>query len=129
MILGMVYLSMRETVDLVSPDYYADELAFQQRIDAGKNSTDDHANWILSSNPSAVTIAYSNPEDASRLSGTILFLRPSDVDKDIKEPLKLDAFGKQYINNNQFLKGSYLVSIDWKVGEKHYFEQLNHFVP
>ena len=62
------------------------------------------------------------------MKGSVLFFRASDADYDVKETIKLDAGGQQSIQLSKFIKGAYIVKIDWTIEGKNYFEQRNFFL-
>ena len=128
MMLVMVFLAMRQQVDLDAPDYYDQELAYQKRIDASKNNAAEGVKWKIEPQNNQVVISYPDSLQASSVNGSILFFRASDANLDVKESIKLDDNGQQFIPLTEFIKGAYLVKIDWKVGEKNYFEQSYLFL-
>ena len=128
-VLTMVYMSMNQQVDLVSPDYYDREIAFQKQIDAGKNSMEAQAGWRLEVDASRVRLLYSKPADAARLNGTVLFFRSSDAAQDRREKLQTAPDGSQSFDVTSMKKGAWKVVLEWQVDGKAYYEEKNIFIP
>jgi hypothetical protein len=84
LILTLVFLSFGQKVELVSKDYYAQELKYQDKIDA-INNTNALASSIDHKIEASTIVLNINPElNSSGLSGSINFFRPSDSSKDVK---------------------------------------------
>jgi hypothetical protein len=117
LILTLVFMCFGQKVELVSKDYYAQELKFQDKIDAINNS--------LNAKKIVLTI------DSSLLSndfeGTINFFRPSDSSKDIK--LKMDFKDlEQIIDGNELIHGAYKMQLTWVSNKKNYFKEEVIFI-
>ena len=128
LVLVMVYFSMNQKVELVAPDYYAQELAFQNKIDARRNNANEGLSWNIVQTTNSVAIIFPDSVLAQSMKGSVLFFRASDADYDVKETIKLDAGGQQSIQLSKFIKGAYIVKIDWTIEGKNYFEQRNFFL-
>lgn len=127
LILTLVFSCYSMDVELVSPNYYAEELAFQQKIDAINNEKKltQSINHVLSNNKIALTI------DSALLSpdfeGTINLFRPSDSKMDVK--LKMNFKNKQQtINTQQLIKGAYKLQLSWKSKQQNYYKEEVVFI-
>lgn len=123
----MAYRCIMIPVDLVSKEYYNDELAYQQVIDAKKS-----ANTLSSEVAVSQTNAYVNiemPKEMRRLnpSGTILFYCPSASANDKIFPIKINEDGSQQIGLQKLVKGDYTVKINWNAASRNYYAE-KHFV-
>ncbi|AFD06481.1 FixH family protein [Solitalea canadensis] len=125
--LGLVYLAMREKFELVTPNYYAEELKYQHKIDAAKNANQLSEMTDIQIVNKSVTINLPKEFDGKVVTGQIYFFRPSDGTKDLKVELKPDDSGKQVITNSSFIKGLYKIKLDWKCDGKDYFLEQNIF--
>ena len=122
--LGLVYMCLQQKdIFLVTEDYYKQELAFQDKIDAVQN-----ANAL--STPVAVLqtsdgIAINFPEECKGASGNAILYRPSDAGQDIRLPFKLSASSTLPIATANLAKGSWTLKLDWKdeANKQYYLEQ------
>jgi hypothetical protein len=125
LIVTLVFLSMRQKIDLESKDYYAKELAFQSRIDATNKA-----------NSCAETIQYEFKKDAillhinpvflsSDFKGDVYFYRASDSDMDKRWALQFDADGNQVLPLSDFKKGTYEMELNWQSRSENYFKKIS----
>jgi nitrogen fixation protein FixH len=116
LIISLVVGSMRQNIELVSPDYYAEEVRYQKRIDEMRNNNTDEkpANLELREDFILLEISQENAQ------GEVYFFRPSDSKSDFKLPLALKE-GKQTFPLEGLEKGLWRVKVSWKSGEKDYF--------
>jgi len=117
----MVYKSVTQSVDLVAPNYYEQELKYQDKID-GINNLKAQSNAIFIDQKEAnVTFSFSKEMGAPR--GRILFFKPDNASSDFETEIKTDNEGVQTIETKDLTKGTYLVKIDWKIGDKKFFKE------
>lgn len=121
MILAMVGMSVIQKIDLVSDDYYEQELRFQGRIDkiAHAKQLTTPLKWEVSE--SGVRIQY--PSDMKGVSGEINFYCPSDNRKDFKLSVQPDPSGSQFISTQKIPAGRYQIQIDWKANGVGYWNE------
>ena len=119
----MVIMSCRQNTDLVTTDYYAEELIFQQQIDASNNAKPFMDSIIIKAEGEMVNIKF--PSDFySATTGEVYFYKASDSEYDHKYPLELNATGMQQFNKSTFAKGFYTLKIKWeKENKKYYLEK------
>ncbi|MCO4291618.1 FixH family protein [Solitalea sp. MAHUQ-68] len=127
-IVWLAYLAMREKFELITPNYYAEELKYQHKIDA-------KANVMNLSEPTTVEVLNKQividlPKDfeGKKSEGTVSLLRPSDESKDLKFTLKTNEEGKQSLSSPKFVKGLYILKMDWKCEGKDYYLEQNVFL-
>ncbi len=127
LILTLVFMSYGHKIELVSKDYYAQELKYQDKIDAIKNanslaSSIDHRvegkNITLAINPELLT---------SDFSGTINFFRPSDSSLDVNMTMSFTN-NTQHITTDKLKHGSYKMQLTWKSAGKNYFKEEVIFI-
>ena len=107
--------------DLVSDNYYEQELQFQNQIDATARAQKSGAVIACDSAKSAVVITLPAAQLAQKLSGTIEFYRPSSLKLDRELPLAPRADGTQTLNVSQFAAGLWQVRVRWNAGGQDYF--------
>lgn len=123
MISYMVYRCMRTPVNLVSEQYYKDELAYQNVIDGTRQAN------ALSYKVGLVTVNGTirvnlPPEMRNRaVKGTIIFYCPSDARRDRSIRLRADAAGQQDIEHGIVPAGHYTVKLSWESEGVRYFNE------
>ena len=123
----MVAMCYGQTVELVSSDYYAQELKFQYKINAVNNEKRlaESINHTVSGKTIKLTI------DSVLLSkdfdGTVTFFRPSDSTKDVK--IKMNFVNhEQVINSNKLIHGSYKLQLAWVSNHTNYYKEEIIFI-
>lgn len=128
MILFMVYLTMQEKVDLVAPDYYQQELKFQDKINGKENA----AAFLRGVEVKAVDATHIDlifPEDFPlNATGDITFFRPSDSELDEHFTLDMKAGLTQKVQLKKGKKGLYKVKINATVDNKPYYFEESFFL-
>lgn len=122
-ILTLVFMSMGQRVDLVSEDYYAQEIAFQRKIDkiARANELADPLRWEVKDGD--VFIQYPKNFKAADMNGTVHFYCPANQQKDTKIKVLANEDHQQLIPLSSLQPGRYLLQIDWKNGETAYWNE------
>ena len=118
LIISLVVGSIRQNVELVSPDYYAQEIRYQNRIEEIKNNQnlDKPAEIIAEKEQVVIKIFTANPI------GNVVFFRPSDATKDFSLPLNVQE-NSQIIPTQNLEKGLWRVKITWESDKKTYFHE------
>ena len=119
----MVYKSMNQHIELVSADYYKDELRYQEKID-GANNAGKISHVLIKPTAEAVSIALPEEIKGLAVTGEILFYCPSQSIADRKFELIVNDDGVMTIDRNKLANVAYLVKLNWQTGnEKYYTEQ------
>lgn len=123
LIITMVTICMKQTVELESKDYYAQELKYQDKIDAMHN-----AGSLKTSIEHEVTnkqIVLSIPTEmiGKDFVGEVYFFCPANSAKDFKTKMQFDSNGKQVINKNVLQSGCYKMKLSWQNDGKSYFKE------
>jgi len=125
-VLGMLFLvtlSMNQRVDLVSEDYYAQELDFQNKINKNNRAKalSTPLRWEMTD--TALEIEYPTEFRYQDLAGKVRFYCPSDNEKDIEFAIMPNADNQQTIPLSKIQPGRYLLQFDWKNGETTYWNE------
>lgn len=123
MIIFMVVKSFQQNFDLVSDNYYEDELVYQERIDAESNAASFSNGIIFTMSPDSVILSMPADGMTGFKSGTIVFYRASDAKLDVKKDLIIDSLGHQLFDRKQFVGGNYEVKLSWEASGKNYFHK------
>jgi len=124
---SLVYISMKQQINLVYKDYYPQELKHQTQIDKRNNSLLLKENIKIDYINDAIELNFPHFFRFDRVQGDILLYRPSDFRKDVIVKIKLDEKGFQQIPTTSLDKGKYTVKVDWThEGIPYFFEQDVH---
>lgn len=105
--------------ELVSEDYYKDELHYQEEIDKLENASTLEKNVELKTTEEGLWILFPGSMDQTKISGTVSILRFSNKKLDIVEPVKLVQH-KMLIPKERLVRGKWEVKIDWVYEEEAY---------
>ncbi len=125
-IIGMVIMAFNQNYDLVTEDYYAQEIAYQDRIDHQTNTIDLNEKVKLFIKDRQLIIELPGKEDAS-FKGTINCFRPSDETKDFD--ITIGKGSKQMIPLEKFIKGKYLIKMNWSAHNHTYYDEQVIVIP
>jgi len=123
LILCMVGLTMREKVELVSKDYYDQELKYQDKINQMNRSS--HLKETLSWEVQADKIAMKFPSEfkGQAISAKVYFFRPSDVAMDQTISLQADTMSVREVNTKALKKGLYKMQVTWVANAETYYNE------
>ncbi len=124
-IVVMALITMRNDVQLVSPDYYARELAYQDRIDSQKRTRDLAEPPVIFHDRQAHQLMIRLPVDSTvgTPAGTVRFFRPADAALDFSVPLAVDSLGVQQVDLADLAKGLWKVYLEWSQGGEQYYQE------
>jgi len=113
-ILFLVYKTMGVDFELVSEDYYAKELAYQDQIDKMKNVKALGQDVEIEVLSGIVELRFPVELAEGPISGELLFFRPSDKSLDRSMPLELDGSGIMRISTESMKPGIFNLQIEWQ---------------
>ena len=116
-IITLVTVCMRQEINLVSKDYYQDELAYQEQITRISNTSSLAEKPLIALvGKKELEVKISQPIDG----GELMLFCPSDPKMDRKFPLSLSG-NKQLINVGSVKNGMYRAKMYWSANGKDYF--------
>jgi nitrogen fixation protein FixH len=120
---GLVVMACSQKVDLVSADYYEQELKFQGRIDRVERTRHAATQAVVAYDAAKKCITVSLPADQARheVSGRIELYRPSAAGLDREIKLAPDANGVQRLDAAGMAPGLWKVRVSWTVENQDYF--------
>jgi len=126
LILYMVFRSYQTNNDLVSEDYYVQELDYQTVIDKSKraDSLAQDIRWV--SEAQGIKIIY--PSQLNDIVGSIHLIRPSDKELDLRIDIQQDTANSQIIPMSALHRGKYIIQVDWSHEAVEYFTEGVVFV-
>jgi nitrogen fixation protein FixH len=122
---GFVLWSTHQREDLVSPTYYADEIRYQQRIDAMKRTQAEGIVPAIAFDTAArkIELRFPQPAALNAATGTVTLYRPSEAGLDERRELRPDAAGLQQITAANLKAGLWRVKAEWTTAGKAYYAE------
>lgn len=122
MILCLVIAANRQHFDLVSKDYYEEEIAYQKVLDAGKNQSALSHPLNIHANDKAVIIDFPDEFKSKTLTGDIQFYAPVNAEWD--RNFKINAQDNSVsILRTSLHNTRYTIKISCTVDGKCYYQE------
>lgn len=122
--LGVVFLTSRQKIELVSKDYYAKEVAYEQQIrrERETQAIDERVTCFVTDDGGFIRLSF--PAEQGKVRGTLTLYRPSDsaLDREIK--LDVDAAGAQLIPIGALTKGRWRAKVAWEADGREYYKEF-----
>ncbi len=124
---GIVYMvvqASRQTVDLVTTDYYAQEIQYQQRIDETANAKGLSAPLEVQFSQGVLIVSFPKEFAGKKINGELLLYCPADARKDLVRNITTE-------NNTMKLslpeqnQGFHQLQVKWEVEGVKYFAEQN----
>ncbi|MBE9460830.1 FixH family protein [Dyadobacter subterraneus] len=122
MILLLVGMSASQKIDLVTDQYYEEELQFQNKINKVNLAKKLKNPLIWQVEERGIIIHYPEEFAKDTLTGNVKLYCPSDNTKDRNFPVKAKN-NDQLIAGSDLKPGRYYLQIDWKNGKKSYWNE------
>ena len=121
--IGFVIFCTRQPVELVTTDYYEEELRFQDHLDQSHRAASLKAPAQIAFDQASRRLTITLPAEqlTESLKGWIRLYRPSSTALDQELPLQVDARGVQVIDAASFSQGLWHVRVSWTVNGADYF--------
>jgi hypothetical protein len=120
----LVYKCMHQNFELVSKDYYSDELRYQDKID-GMNNANKIGEVLIREGGDNVSIQLPKEVQGLALTGHALFYCTNDATMDRNIPLVVNDNGLILIPKSRLAKAHYRVQLNWQVGKDRYYTEQN----
>lgn len=119
----LVVMAFSQKVDLVSADYYEQELKFQGRIDRVERtrSAATQGSIAYDAGGKCITVSLPAAQAGHEVSGRIELYRPSAANLDRTVELAPDANGVQRVDAAGMRPGLWKVRVSWTVEKQDYF--------
>jgi len=118
-ILGLAYMASTSSFDLEAEDYYAQEIAYQGRIDALTAGSEFSDNFQVQSEGEYIQVILDELMAKDFKAGQISFYRANDSSLDRTFDMELKDGIAQFAKS-EFVKGNYEVRINWEIdGVRH----------
>ncbi len=105
--------------DLVTEDYYKEELEYQKNIDKENNAKalDENISWRKTDE--GLLLSFPKSFTAQKIQGTVFLYRPSNKQFDFESQISLSNHNL-LIPDNRLLDGRWNIKVDWKYNGKSY---------
>ncbi len=125
-VLVLVFVVIRSTKQdhsLVSDQYYADDLKYQEHYDKLVNAQTLEQDLEVKNNPNLRQVELLFPSGLGQVSGEVHFFCPSNSKLDFKVPVKTDSAFLQVVSTENMKQGLWKVKVDWKAQNKAFFKE------
>jgi len=124
-IFTMVFISMNQDINLVSEDYYKQEIAYEDQIQRLRNtqSLDQSPEITIDRNAQQVIIRFPKELTGQIKDGYILLFRPSDSRLDKRYELALNEEGIQKVSIRGQIKGLWKAKLYWQDYNLEYYQE------
>lgn len=121
----MVYIAMKQNIEMIDDHYYDKELLYQGIIDARKNLERLNDSVLVTDEGTMVRIKIPVAAAQNITKGYVEFLRHDDKGKDRKLTIATDANGAQILPKSNFTKGLYKLRALWTSNGITYYDERN----
>lgn len=115
----LVTVCMRQNVNLVSKDYYKEELAYQEQITRINNVNNLPQRPVIQKTEKFVEVEFAQFNDVE--SGSLKLFRPSDEKMDKVFVLSPSGKTRQLFPIENLEKGMYRARLQWTMNGKEFF--------
>lgn len=122
LIATLVYKAVNTKFDLVSKDYYTDELRYQDKIDGIKNANAISA-VTIQQNADALEISLPAEMKGKTVSGELWLYCPTDAGKDRRIKIDANTAAIFRIPKNQLVKGNFMARLNWEAEKAKYYTE------
>jgi nitrogen fixation protein FixH len=122
--LSFVAFTMTQKVELVSPDYYAQEVAYEKQIRRAQQTTELERQMTCELTADHQFIHLQMPAEMKAAQGTILLYRPSASALDQELKLNLDSAGSQMISTAKLSPGAWRVKVTWSHAGRDFYQEF-----
>lgn len=120
-----IVFSTGQRSDLVTPDYYEQELRHQEQIDRVQRTQAAHltATVVYERAGDRLVISLPSEHAVAQPSGRILLYRPAAAAMDGEIALAVDAQGRQVVDARELAAGLWQVQVTWSLGTAEFFSE------
>ncbi|MBT0552109.1 FixH family protein [Riemerella anatipestifer] len=115
-----VFSHGQQNSELVSDNYYEDELAYQSVIDAKKNASTIENAPKYQQTPYGISIVFPSENNNQNTKIKFVLYRIDDQKLDVKKDMTLDANNSFLIPKKVLVPGGYILKLMWTKDNKDY---------
>ena len=121
--LFLVFKASQQKVELVSENYYDEELKYQGHIDKIALTDSMHAKPEWQVNGDKIAMLFPETQSKEPIKGSIHFYCPSNEKLDFNYPFSTEHQKELSITSEKLHHGTYKMKIDWKQGKSDYYTE------
>ena len=125
--LFMVFKSARQDMDLVAPDYYEQELKYQEVIDAAKHANALPGQVICKVKDGVIEIRFPQEMTGIEMTGQVWLYYMADKKRDLKKNIQTRE-GIVLMPLGSTGMGMYEIKINWVAAGVRYYHQEKLFI-
>lgn len=122
-LLYFVIKSTQQDNSLVSDDYYAEDLKYQEHYDKLRNAASLEQDLEIRENGALSQLEFLFPPALGKAEGEIHFFCPSDSRSDFKVPIEAHGQPVQTVSFKDLKKGYWKIKVDWQAGGTRFFQE------
>lgn len=128
---GILYLVMqanKHDVDLVTQDYYGEELRYQEKIDqrSRADALSGPVRYTLADK--AIHIRFPGEFTGKEITGEVLLYYPADSRRDVRSPIRTSA-NAMTLQIPDTRSGMHILQVTWTSEQQTYYFEENLFIP
>ncbi|MFT6996288.1 MAG: hypothetical protein ACJAQ4_000027 [Cryomorphaceae bacterium] len=121
--IGMLVLSTTYDHELVTEDYYARELAYQGKIDAGANLAQADFDVEVKMVGGKLKLLFNRLAESKTVSGEVKFYKPDNEKMDETHPIVLDTNSSEMEISSEGKHGRYKVQVSFELEGKSFYKE------
>jgi hypothetical protein len=126
-ITALVIKTYTVNTELVSNDYYKQELEYQSRISKMTHAREAQNKISIKDENDFLILSFSDSL-LTNINGKIEFYRPSDASRDFTIMLEPDQNAQQKISKKNLIVGLYKIKIDWNSEGTDYYKEQDIYI-
>lgn len=119
----LVYFSMQQRFDLVETEYYPQGLEYQNQIERISNADKLSGKFLIEQKEEMLLITFPSDLKGKEVQGLVNMFRPSDIEADVIDSLKIDSMLVQRLPLAELKAGRYVAKISWNMDGKEYYHE------
>ncbi len=123
LILGLVIGSNKQEVDLVSNDYYGEELAYQKVIESSKNQAGLSKPVEIHANADSVFLHFPAEFQNKVLKGKLVFYAPSNPKWDHDIAIAVGGDANFAVSRKGLQHTKFVLKINWTADGREYYQE------
>ena len=123
LIIFLVTKSINEKIDLVTPDYYAQELKYNGKMESIERNNNLSTPAMIYCNEEGIRLEFPTDFDTKNITGTIKVFRPSDKNMDFSVDVAPGDGNIQIIPPSDLIKGMYRVKVEYQYNNESYYTE------
>lgn len=124
---AFVVMSRSHKVDLVSADYYEQEVKYQDQIERVRRTSAlrEPVGIVLDEATQELRIQMPSSHAGRQPRGSVALYRPAGAELDRQFPLAIDGQGSQVLDVKGMATGLWRVRVTWKLEQEEFFGETN----